>query len=199
MPSQERDVWLTIPNVLTALRLLAIIPFVVLAMQGRDRPALALFVAAGLTDTLDGTIARYLGQTSKIGRLLDPLADKLFTSVSFVVLSLFRAGLSSIPIWIMIAVLLRDVLILSGSFLVYRASHNSGFKPSVYGKLNTFLELGTVVFFLAQPYLPFLTILLPVTYVVLLLSLLVSTADYMRTGLRMMRQPAQKSVGPAIK
>ncbi len=195
----ERDIWLTIPNALTVLRLLAIIPFAGLAMQGRDRAAWLLFVVAGLTDTLDGTIARHFGQASKIGRLLDPLADKLFTSVSFVVLSLFRTGLSQIPTWVMIAVLLRDLLILSGSFVVYRASGNSGFKPSVYGKLNTLLEMGIVFLFLAQPDFPLFTTILPATYVVLLISLLISSGDYLRAGLRMMREPAQKSAGPAIK
>jgi cardiolipin synthase (CMP-forming) len=187
--SPERNAWLTVPNVLTALRLLAIVPFALLAMRGRYRAALILFVGAGLTDTLDGTIARRLGQTSKVGRLLDPLADKLFTVVSFVVLSISRPASSSIPIWVMCAVLLRDVLILVGSFIVYRASRNSGFKPSVYGKVNTLLELSVVVCFLSVPDLPFVAKLFPGLYIVLLVSLLVSTADYLRTGLLMMREP----------
>ncbi len=186
----ERNVWLTIPNALTVARLVAIVPFAFLAMHGKDRAALMLFVVACLTDTLDGTLARRFGQTSKIGRLLDPLADKLFTGAAFVVLSAFRAGLASIPIWVMAAVLLRDVLILSGSFLVYRASRNSGFQPSVYGKLNTLLEIGIVVCFLAQPDFPFLTAVIPGAYVLLLISLLASTGDYLRTGLRMVREPA---------
>jgi cardiolipin synthase len=191
--ARERNVWLTIPNALTVARLVAIAPFAFLAMQGKDRAALILFVMAGLTDTLDGTIARRFGQTSKIGRLLDPLADKLFTGAAFVVLSAFRAGLTSIPRWVMVAVLLRDVFILCGSFLVYRASRNSGFQPSVYGKLNTLLEIGIVVCFLAQPDFPFLTTIIPAAYVVLLISLLVSAGDYLKTGLRMIRERASNS------
>jgi cardiolipin synthase (CMP-forming) len=189
--SPERDAWLTVPNALTLLRLLAIIPFSIWSMHGRDRAALILFVAAGLTDTLDGTIARRLGQTSKIGRLLDPLTDKLFTGAAYVVLSAFRPGLSSIPLWVMYAVLLRDILILAGSLLVYGARRNSGFKPSIYGKLNTFIEIGVVVCFLAAPDVWFVPALLPGCYILLLVSLLVSTADYLRAGLRMMRQPAR--------
>jgi cardiolipin synthase len=188
--SPERDAWLTVPNALTLLRLLAIVPFSIWSMEGRDRAALMLFVAAGLTDTLDGTIARRLGQTSKIGRLLDPLADKLFTGVAYLVLSAFRPGLSSIPLWVMCAVLLRDVLILSGSLVVYSARRNSGFKPSIYGKLNTFIEIGVVVCFLAAPDVWFVPALLPSFYILLLVSLLVSTADYLRAGLRMMRVSA---------
>jgi cardiolipin synthase len=189
----ERKVCLTIPNALTIGRLVAIVPFAFLAMHGKDRAALILFLVAGLTDTLDGTIARRFGQTSKIGRLLDPLADKLFTGAAFVVLSVFRGDLASIPIWVMVAVLLRDVLILCGSFLVYRASRSSGFHPSVYGKLNTLLEIGIVVCFLAQPDFPFLMTIIPGAYVVLLISLLVSAGDYLRTGLRMVREPASNS------
>ena len=183
---------MTVPNALTIARLVAIAPFVLLAMQGRDRAALILFVVAGLTDTLDGTIARRFGQTSKIGRLLDPLADKLFTGAAYVVLSAFRPGLTSIPIWVMAAVLLRDVLILSGSLIVYRMSRNTGFQPSIYGKLNTLFEIGIVVVFLAQPDLPFLKTILPGTYIVLLISLLVSTGDYLKAGLRMTREPVSR-------
>lgn len=192
--ASERDVWLTVPNVLTLARLLALVPFVYLAMTGEDRAALILFFIAGLTDTLDGTIARHFGQSSKIGRLLDPLADKLFTGVSFVVLSAFRGSLPHIPIWLMAAVVLRDVLILFGSFVVYRRSRNSGFKPSIFGKLNTFFEIGLVVVFLAQSDLPFLTILLPFCYAIVLISLLISAADYLRTGLRMMQKVPHQDV-----
>jgi cardiolipin synthase (CMP-forming) len=186
----ERSAWLTIPNILTLARVLAIVPFALLAMRGRDRAALILFVLAGLTDTLDGAIARRFGQTSKTGRLLDPIADKLFTGVSFVVLSVFRQRLASIPLWVMFAALARDVLILAGSFIVYRASHNTGFKASVYGKLNTFIEIGVIVCFLAASDLYFISKILPGLYILLLLSLLLSAADYLRTGLNMMRAPA---------
>ena len=186
---REGDAWLTIPNALTVARLGAIVPFAVLAMRGQDRAAFILFLLAGLTDTLDGTIARHFGQASKIGRLLDPIADKLFTGAAFVVLSIFRPGSTNIPVWVMAAVLLRDVLILAGSLIVYRLSRNSGFRPSVYGKLNTLLEIGTVVCFLAQRDFPFVTAIFPATYVVLLLSILVSAGDYFSNGLRMIGEP----------
>jgi cardiolipin synthase len=98
----ERDIWLTVPNALTVFRLLAVIPFSVWATNGSDRKALAIFVIAGVTDMLDGTIARRFGQASKVGRLLDPLADNLLTGASFVVLSVFRPALPSIPKWLML-------------------------------------------------------------------------------------------------
>lgn len=189
--SSESNAWLTIPNVLTVARIAALFPFASWAMTGRDRAALILFFLAGVTDTLDGTIARRFGQSSKIGRFLDPITDKLFTGVSFVVLSAFRRGLPHIPIWLMIAVILRDVLILFGSFVVYRRSHDSGFKPSIYGKLNTMFEIGLVLLFLAQADVPFLKTVMPLCYIILLASLVISAGDYVRAGLRMMRQSEQ--------
>ena len=181
----ERDRWLTIPNLLTLLRLVAIVPFSAWAMEGRDLAALVLFVAAGITDSLDGFIARRFNQTSKIGRLVDPLADKLFTGVAYAVLSAFRGALPSIPLWVMCAVLARDLLILGGSLAIYSARRNSGFKPSIFGKLNTFIEIGVVVCFLAAPSVWFIPMLMPSFYILLLVSLLVSTSDYVRVGLRM--------------
>jgi cardiolipin synthase (CMP-forming) len=188
--SSERNAWLTIPNAITLLRLLAIIPFVYLATRGRDLDALVWFVIAGLTDALDGTLARWLGQVSKIGRLLDPIVDKLFTGVSYIVLSAFRPGLSHVPMWVMVTVLLRDAFILTGSFLVYSASHNAAFKPSIYGKLNTFLEISVVVCFLAASQISYVAGILPALYVVLLISIVVSAGDYLRTGMQMIRPPA---------
>ena len=190
---RESSAWLTIPNFLTALRLLSIVPFVVWASQGKDDQALALFLLAGLTDTLDGTIARRLGQQSKIGRLFDPLVDKLFTGAAFIVLSAFRSGLTRIPTWVMIAVLLRDALILLGSLLVYSTSKVTSFKPSVWGKLNTFVEIGLVVLFLAQFQLPWIAIALPFLYIVLLLSLIVSGGDYVKAGIHMLNSAAPSS------
>ena len=189
----ERDRWLTIPNLLTLARFISIIPFVVLSIHGNDRGALILFFLVGLTDTLDGTIARRFGQTSRIGRLLDPLADKLFTGIAFISLSLFRHGLAHIPVWITVAVLARDVLILGGSFVVYRLTGNSGFRPSLIGKWNTFVEIGVVVIFLAQPGLPSLTAFLPFAYVILVLFIVISAGDYIVMGIRMVRKNLPQS------
>jgi len=187
--SPEFDRWLTIPNALTGLRLLALVPFVFLATRGSNRAALLLFVLAGITDTVDGTIARRLGQTSKLGRLLDPLVDKLFTGVSYVALSAFRLGLSHIPLGVMAAVLLRDFFILGGSLFVYSRSHNSGFRPSIYGKLNTFVEIGVVVCFLASGDVAFVARLMPVFYAILFVAIALSTVDYTRIGVQMLQAP----------
>jgi cardiolipin synthase len=187
MTPRESTAWLTVPNALTLLRLALIVPFAMLAAGGEDGQALAVLVAAGLTDVADGMIARRFGQSSKAGRLLDPLADKLLTGTAFVVLALFREGFSSIPVALMAAAIGRDVLILAGSALIYTARRESGFKPSALGKLNTFVEIGVVVWFLAATGLPRLAPLLPLLYGLMAATLAASMADYLVRGLRLFR------------
>jgi phosphatidylglycerophosphate synthase len=105
------------------------------------------------------------------------------TGTAYIVLAAFRGGLAAIPLWVMWAVILRDVLILGGSAFVYSARRNSAFKPSVWGKLNTFIEIGVVVWFLSGLF----GNVLPELYILLLVSLLISAADYIRVGVRMWR------------
>jgi cardiolipin synthase len=194
MPPETAS-WLTVPNLLTLLRLALIWPFAALAADGRDTAALAVFLAAALTDGLDGAMARRLGQRSKAGRLLDPLADKLLTGAAFVVLALFRGDARAVPLWIMGAAVARDALILAGSAVIYGARRDSGFQPSALGKLNTAVEAGVVLGFLAATPLPGLAPLLPVLYGLMAATLAASAAGYLRTGLRMLRKtPSADSV-----
>jgi cardiolipin synthase len=183
--ARETERLATIPNLLTVLRLLLILPFAWLGATGRDVAALVVCFIAGLTDALDGKLARKLGQASKWGRLADPIADKVLTSVAFIVLSLFREGLTAIPLWVMLAVVARDVMILIGCGIVYAAARTSAFQPTVSGKANTAIEILVVVCFLAATVLPFLAAVLPVLYVLLLISLLISGGDYVLQGARM--------------
>jgi cardiolipin synthase len=183
----ETDSWRTLPNLITALRFLLIIPFTYYAARGRDLRALAVFVIAGLSDTLDGTLARWLNQTSKLGRLVDPVADKVLTGIAYVVLSAFRDSRTAIPIWVMVVVVTRDVLILLGCWIVYRIAHDTGFKPTISGKLNTLIELAVIAGFLAATRFPAITAALPFLYVVMTASIVVSFTGYARQGVRMIR------------
>lgn len=184
---QEIESWRTIPNLITALRILLIIPFSCYATHGRDLRALAVFVIAGLSDTIDGTLARWLRQSSKLGRLVDPLADKILTGIAYIVLSLFRGGRPAIPVWVMAIAVTRDVLILLGCWIVYRVAHDAGFKPSIFGKLNTLIELAVIAVFLATARLPGLATLLPPLYIAMAISIVVSFTGYVRQGLKMIR------------
>jgi cardiolipin synthase len=180
----------TLPNVLTLFRLLLVAPFAVFAARGEDMAALTVFMLAGLTDGLDGEVARRLGQESKWGRLADPVADKLLMGVAYAVLAWFRPGLPSIPAWLAWAVIGRDVVILGGAGVVFSATRSSGFAPSIFGKLNTSLEILVVVgFFSASKFAAIQPFLYPLYYL-LLASILVSGADYIRQGVKMTRSPA---------
>jgi cardiolipin synthase len=181
----ELQSWRTIPNLVTALRILLIVPFIYYAINGRDLRALGVFFLAGVSDTLDGTLARWLNQTSKLGRLLDPVADKVLTGIAYFVLSVFRDGRPAIPIWVMAVAVSRDLLILVGCWIVYRSTHEAAFKPTIYGKLNTLIELAVIAGFLAATRFPAISHVLPALYVVMTISILVSFADYARQGLRM--------------
>jgi len=136
---------LTVPNQLTFLRLGFLPFFIVLIIYGRYPWALLILVLAALTDGMDGLLARSLDQKSSLGAYLDPIADKLMLSSSFVVLALE----GRIPRWLTILVLSRDVLILTTATVILLASGYRHFPPSVYGKITTVAQILLVFVVLA--------------------------------------------------
>ena len=135
------------PNQLTLLRLI-FIPFVVIAvMEGHDEIALALFVIAGVSDALDGLLARLLKQQTVLGLYLDPIADKLLLSTLFLALSL----LHRIPWYVTVLVFSRDIGILIVSALLYATNTLRDLRPSIFGKMNTVAQVGTIFLVLLYP------------------------------------------------
>jgi cardiolipin synthase len=125
------------PNQLTFLRL-CIIPFLVMAVLDRHyRLAFALFVAAGISDGLDGLLARVLHQRTLLGQYLDPVADKLLLSTLFLVL--MHEGL--IPRRVTVLVFSRDLGILIVAMLLHLTSNVREFRPSIWGKANTVAQI----------------------------------------------------------
>ena len=125
------------PNLLTLLRL-SFIPFIVSAiLEGHYQVALTLFVLAGISDALDGVLARSLGQRTKLGEYLDPIADKLLISTLFLVLS----STHRIPWRITVIVFSRDIIILVVCTLVYATTSLRDFSPSIFGKANTVVQI----------------------------------------------------------
>jgi cardiolipin synthase (CMP-forming) len=136
---------LTLANQLTLLRLALVPAFVILVLYGRMGWALAAFVAAGLTDGLDGLIARWTNKRTALGAFLDPMADKLLLVSAFVVLSLPDIGLvNRIPVWLTVLVISRDVAIVATVAIVSLTLGPRTFPPSVYGKIATALYIVTV-------------------------------------------------------
>src|SRR6267142_5473844 len=140
----------TVPNALTVFRMVLIPVFVSLLFYQRFILALAVFVLAGVTDGLDGLLARRFDQRSQLGTILDPIADKLMLVTSFVVLSMrsvFPQPLPShlpVPFWVTIAVISRDVFITVGALAINIMTGFRGFRPSWLGKLNTTIQIGGI-------------------------------------------------------
>ena len=129
------------PNLLTLLRLF-IIPFLVIEiLDGRFRSAFALFILAGISDGLDGVLARWLSQRTTLGLYLDPIADKLLLSTLFIVLT--HVGL--VPRYVTVLVFSRDLGILLIATLLFATGTLRNFRPSLLGKLNTLLQIVTLV------------------------------------------------------
>jgi cardiolipin synthase len=137
---------LTPANQLTLLRMLLIPAFVILVIYGHLGWALLTFAVAGVTDALDGLIARRSGQKTRLGAWLDPAADKLLLVSTFIVLTIPGLGLSNpLPIWLTVLIISRDVCIVATVAIVNLAIGPRTFRPSVYGKLATATYILTAV------------------------------------------------------
>ncbi len=140
----------TVPNALTVFRMVLIPVFVSLLFYQRFILALAVFVLAGVTDGLDGLLARRFDQRSQLGTILDPIADKLMLVTSFVVLSMrsvFPQPLPThlpVPFWVTVAVISRDVFILVGAAAINIVTGFRGFRPSWLGKINTTVQISAI-------------------------------------------------------
>src|SRR6202166_1516193 len=135
---------LTAPNQLTLLRMM-FVPFIVIDLvAGHYRWALILFVLSGRSDGLDGLLARTLKQQTVLGQYLDPIADKLLLSTMFMVLSI----LHKIPWKFTVLVFSRDISILAASAVLYAIAGLRDFRPSIFGKANTFAQVAAVFFVL---------------------------------------------------
>ena len=138
---------LNLPNFLTLLRIVAIPLFLILLEDYHYGEALAVFVAAGITDGLDGAIARLTHTKTTLGAYLDPAADKLLLLSSFIALGFMHV----VPRWLAVVVISRDVVIVLGYFLLFMLTQRTmEVQPSIFGKLSTFLQLTAVTLVLVS-------------------------------------------------
>ena len=141
---------MTIPNLITSIRIILTPIFVIYLINDRFLEALIVFALAGLSDGADGFIARLYNQKSRLGAFLDPLADKILLISAFVVLS----ARDLIPPWLTVVVISRDILILLGVLILFLNRTGLAIKPSVLSKLTTCLQLGTVFVVLSKSHFP---------------------------------------------
>jgi len=176
---------ITVPNLLTVFRMVLIPVFVSLLFYQRFILALVIFVLAGVTDGLDGLLARRFDQKSQLGTILDPIADKLMMVTSFVVLSMksvFPQPVPShlpIPFWVTIAVISRDVFILVGAAAINIVTGFRGFRPSLLGKINTTVQIVAIGIIMLAASIPYGTgYYLPTVYATVFGFAVLSGAHY---------------------
>jgi len=171
---------MNIPNSLTILRILLIPCFIGLLVYGRFTQALIVLLVAGLTDALDGAIARLRNQHTRLGAVLDPLADKLLLTSGFITLSIIHL----IPLWVTILVVSRDVILMLGTAVAHFADSHVDISPTFLGKGTTFLQLAYVVtvVFLSSRHID-LSIMLPLLVGMVSFTLL-SGLHYLYRGFR---------------
>ena len=178
---------LTIPNILTLARLVAVPVFLWASFEGRFTLAFVLFVVAVLTDWFDGFIARRFNQRSRLGALLDPAADKTIMVCGYLFYTLRSSVRVPIPPWLTFAVLIRDVMIVVFTYLLYTRVHVKRFPPSWAGKASTALQavaLGWVI--AVNAFLPGLEPGLRILFRIVVVITLYSAWDYLRRGRRLL-------------
>jgi cardiolipin synthase len=182
MTSDKNTPLLNIPNILTLLRILAVPLFLSLLVEGENDWALAIFIAAGVTDGIDGMIARMWRQRTELGAHMDPLADKMLVVSSFIALGIM--GL--VPRPLMIVVITRDVVILGG-FLLTAALVGKSMEmaPSIWGKLTTFTQLLSVTLALVDlaQWIDVPSVVLNTVYIATGVTSIVSGAGYVLRGM----------------
>ena len=133
---------MNIPNSLTVLRIVLVPVIVILLIQGQYGKALVCFIIAGVTDGLDGLLARILNQTTVVGAYLDPLADKALVISMFATLAIVGV----IPGWLAVVGISRDCIILGGILVLTLMSVNPEIRPSFVSKINTTVQLFAIFF-----------------------------------------------------
>ncbi len=184
----------TLANLLTIARMVMVPAFIMLVVSNHPGWALAIFATAGISDALDGFIARRFGQGTSLGAFLDPIADKMLITAALVVLSLpdHPASfphfflLNRFPILLTILTISRDVLIVLIALVIHLATGLTRFPPTLYGKITTVIQVVTVGVILLYNTLGILsTVVVPFLIWLTLAATLFSGFHYIAQGARL--------------
>lgn len=178
---------MTIPNLITTLRIILVPIFIIYLINDRFLAALVLFVVAGLSDGADGLVARLLNQKSRLGSYLDPLADKFLLIAAFVVLAVRGV----MPAWLTVTVITRDILILLGVLILFLTKQEIAIRPSLLSKITTCLQLGTVFLALTGTHFQLFSSIVPIFYIATGILTIASGLHYMRSWFHMMGEESQ--------
>ena len=190
MGSKTNNILFNLPNLVSLLRIGLIPVFLWLILQRKAFLALLVFLFAGTTDLLDGFFARLLNKKTKIGAFLDPAADKLLMTASYIVLSIPSLNsLNLIPLWLTATVIGRDLLIVLGALVVYRMTGHTTFLPSLLGKISTVCQVSTLLLVLFYNYLQISPPYLKWVFHLTLIFTFLSCINYIIIGFGLMSSP----------
>ena len=193
MEAEERII--TTPNILSFLRIILAPIFLWMILIHEIRAAFFLFLFASLTDFFDGFIARHFHQQSKLGQFLDPAADKLLMTVSFIILSFPSLSYpNTIPFWLMVIVVGRDMLIVISALFLAKLSGQKKFPPTFLGKTSAFSQMSVIALVLLFNTLEIHFTFLLWFYILTLIITLASAVQYFTIGCEIVLAPK-----PAIK
>lgn len=186
--------WLNWPNRITIARIVLVAPLVICLLNlnvgwtGWRGVALTLVLAMGLSDALDGFLARRLNAETPLGKFLDPVADKLLITCAVVLLAIETTAVPGfkLPSWVPVVALGKDLLIVIGFAIVYLTTGEFFLKPRIWGKLCTTVQLIMIAYALIAPNLPAaLQDVWPVTYWLASALAIAAVVDYIKVGTRM--------------
>jgi cardiolipin synthase len=167
-----------LPNALSVIRIILTVPVVISLLKGQYLLTLLLFLLAGISDALDGWIAKQFSFQTRLGSILDPMADKILLTCTFI--TLYWVGI--LPLWLLMLIFVRDVIIVAGAlgyFLGEMTSDSELLQPTLISKFNTVLQIALVLFLLLiQIYVEF-SIFLEMVFIIVATSTGLSGADYM--------------------
>jgi len=190
MNSKTSNTFLTLPNLITLLRIGLIPVFVLMVFKRKAALALLIFLLAGATDFLDGLFARLLKKKTKIGIFLDPAADKLLMTASYIVLTIPSLNsLNLIPLWLTATVIGRDLMIVLGALVINRMTGQSTFLPSLLGKISTVCQVGTILLVLFFNYLQISPLYLKWVFYLTLAFTFFSCINYVIIGVNLISSP----------
>ncbi|MDH3612136.1 MAG: CDP-alcohol phosphatidyltransferase family protein [Gammaproteobacteria bacterium] len=173
-----------IPNAISIMRIVLILPILLLFVRDEFGWALALFSIAGLSDGIDGYVAKKYGWETRLGAFLDPAGDKLLVAWSFGTL----AFLGHIPVWLAVIVILRDVVIVAGSFMYHYLVRRLEGDPTFISKLNTGLEFAFLIFVMSRAGFGWWDdITITIVGAAVLVTVVISGYDYVSSWIRSAR------------
>jgi len=178
---------MTIPNLITILRIILVPIFVIYIISDRALGALIIFIIASISDALDGLLARVFHQKSSLGAVLDPLADKILLMTAYVTL----AVLKMLPSWLAVLTISRDVIILLGVLILYLYGYPVKINPSLLSKATTVIQVAAILVVLSHGYLNIEFVTMYTFWLAALLTI-ASGLQYIRIGMVILSQGGQQ-------